>query len=222
MAVHISQRVQLSVVLLGLMLIAGSFSAFGGYFFGRESLRGVTQPVVNPILGDVTSNSEDLGQRQAFLKEPEIIAQVERITSNKPETAASPAPEASAKPETPPQSPTIAGLPLTTTEQGVQLRVDSVQVKDNNLVLGVSLQNKSLSSLQFIYTFLDITSDEGTPLIAITQGLPSELPAESDAFQGTIQIPLASLDEVKSLNLSLADFPNQDVTLTIKNIPAQP
>ncbi len=224
MAIRISPRVQLSVVLLGIMFMAGGLSAFGGYLFGRESLRGVTQPVVNPILGDFSSNAQDLGQRQALLKESDIIAQVERVIQGQTTSTPTPTPTPAETPEeTPaPESTPIAGFPKETSMQGVHMAVNSAEIADGNLVLEVSLTNDSVSSLQFIYTFLDVTSDSGTPLIAITQGLPTELPAESETFTGTVAIPLTSLDDVKSLNLSLSDFPNQDIQLKIQDIPAQP
>lgn len=222
MTLSMSPRLQLSFVLLTIMLIAGSLSAVAGYFFGRESLRGVTQPVVNPILGDVNSNAEALGQRQTLLKEGDIIAQVEKITKVKPKPATSPTPDASPSPEVSDDPSAAPGFPRTVTDQGVKLTINTVTRASGNLVLDVTLQNESPHNLQFSYTFLDVISDDGTSLIAITQGLPTELPADSDPFSGTIQIPLVSLDEVKTLSLSLADFPNQDVKLSLKDIPLQP
>jgi len=182
----------------------------------------VTQPVVNPILGDVNSNAEALGQRQTLLKEGDIIAQVEKITKVKPKPATSPTPDASPSPEVSDDPSAAPGFPRTVTDQGVKLTINTVTRASGNLVLDVTLQNESPHNLQFSYTFLDVISDDGTSLIAITQGLPTELPADSDPFSGTIQIPLVSLDEVKTLSLSLADFPNQDVKLSLKDIPLQP
>ncbi|MDS3861993.1 hypothetical protein RIF25_14410 [Thermosynechococcaceae cyanobacterium BACA0444] len=219
-----STRLQLSLVLLAIMLIAGSLSTLGGYFFGRESLRGVTQPVVNPILGDVSSEAETSSPRQTFLKESDIITQAEGITTNRPRPAQ---PTASVTP-TPTQSPGnaeapgAAGFPKVVTVEGVKLAVNSVSQVNGDLVLGVTLSNQSPVNVQFIYTYLDIMSDQGTPLIAITKGLPTEVPAKGESYSGTIHIPLTSLAEVKTLNLSLTDFPNQDIKLSIKDIPVEP
>lgn len=218
-----SSRLQLSLVLLAIMLMAGSLSALGGFFFGRESLRGVTQPVINPILGDVGTTVDATNQRPTILKESDIIAQVEAITTNKPKPA-NPTATSSPTPTESTENKDAAGVgfPKVATDAGVKLMVNSVSQMNGDLVLAVTLTNESSVGLQFIYTYLDVTSDEGMPLIAITKGLPTEIPASSEPFSGTISIPLTSLNEAKTVNLSLTDFPNQDIQLSISDIPVQP
>lgn len=219
-----STRLQLSLVLLAIMLIAGSLSALGGYLFGRESLRGVTQPVVNPILGDVSSEGETATPRQTFLQESEIIAQAEGMRANKSKPTPAPPSVTPSPTQSPENSQALgaAGFPKVVTVEGVKLAVNSVSQVNGDLVLGVTLINQSPVDVQFIYTYLEITSDQGTPLIAITKGLPTEVPAKSESYSGTIHIPLTSLAEVKTLNLSLTDFPNQDIQISIQDIPVQP
>jgi len=56
-------------------------------------------------------------------------------------------------------------------------------------------------------------------LSAITDGLPGELPANGEAYNGTIRIPTALLSEAKTISLSLTDYPDQKLQLKLDNLP---
>ncbi len=81
------------------------------------------------------------------------------------------------------------------------------------------MQNKGKNSVRFLYSFLDVSDDKGRTLSASTDGLPSELPNNSPTYTGTISIPTALLDDVKSISLSLTDYPAQQLKLEVSDIP---
>uniref|UniRef100_B8HTT4 Uncharacterized protein n=1 Tax=Cyanothece sp. (strain PCC 7425 / ATCC 29141) TaxID=395961 RepID=B8HTT4_CYAP4 len=71
--------------LLSLMLVVGVVAALGGYTFGRNALKGTTQPVVNPILGNPTDGTGSVQQGNGFVQEKDILASVRQIQGlNKP------------------------------------------------------------------------------------------------------------------------------------------
>jgi hypothetical protein len=88
-------------------------------------------------------------------------------------------------------------------------------------VLEVSLRNNSTKAVQFLYSSMEITNDQGRLLSATTQGLPEELAPNGEEDTGSITVPLDLLDGAKSLSLSLTDYPEQQVQLRLSGIPVE-
>ena len=86
------------------------------------------------------------------------------------------------------------------------------------MVLKLDFKNKGDKTVRFLYSFMDITDDRGRALRANTEGLPEELPPDGNNT-GTVSIPTALLDDVKSLSLQLTDYPDQQLQLRVANIP---
>lgn len=190
--------------------------------FGRSALKGVTQPVINPILGSNTDLSNPTHEGQTFQKESKIIATVEAEIkrSTQPATATNqPSPKPTPSPTATPDAKRQSSFPISVQDQGVSLEVRSVQDQGESVVLNVALKNDSPRNVQFLYTFLDVTDQQGRALTATTRGLPTELQSKSTTFAGTISIPKAVMDDSKQVSISLADYPDQGVRLQIDNIP---
>ncbi len=220
----VNSTLALTLVLLSLMVGAGVVSAAWGYAVGREALKGVTQPNGRP--GQGLAGSEP-SQRQplALLKEADILRSVRAQMSGdaepqSDENSSSDREKATIEvnnSSTPAQP--AAGLPLNTENQGVALAVESVEEQDGYLLLKVSLQNGSSKSVQFLYSFMNVTDDQGRAFSANTEGLPSELPPNSESFTGTVSIPVALLGNAQSLSLTLTDYPSQQLQLQVTDIP---
>ncbi|MFN3679616.1 hypothetical protein [Thermosynechococcus sp.] len=214
-----------SLVLISTTAAITLVTALIGYHLGRESLRGVSQPVVNPILGSaVNANDQTQGERSPILDEAQIIAQTKaRITEmieRSAERQIVPAPTTANEP--PAAEPEVSRtLPIVAEDKGVRLEISHVDTIGQDFALQVSLKNDSSQGVQFIYTFLEIKDDKGNLLSALTEGLPTELPPGSDLVKGTILIPKSLLGNTKTLTLRLASYPNQDVQLQAANIPVE-
>ncbi|XFA72076.1 hypothetical protein RYO59_000297 [Thermosynechococcaceae cyanobacterium Okahandja] len=210
-----------SLVLIALTGIITTVTAVIGYYLGRDSLRGVSQPVVNPILGNTLSQEGQ--ERPTILDEAEIIARTQALIAEMSDTSTErelvPAPANPAAPE--PQAAEQSNLPIVAEDKGVRLEIRSLQSIGSDLVLNVTLKNDSSQGIQFIYTFLEVKDDQGNLLSALTEGLPTDLPAGSDLATGVITIPKSLLADAKTISLRLASYPNQDVQLQAANIPVQ-
>ena len=222
----VNSTLALTLVLLSLMVGAGVVSGAWGYAVGREALKGVTQPNGRP--GHGLAGSEP-SQRQplALLKEADILRSVRAQMSGDAEPQSNENSssdrekatiEVNSSSSDSPNQP-AAGLPWNTENQGVVLAVESVEEQDGYLLLNVSLQNGSSKSVQFLYSFMNVTDDQGRAFSANTEGLPSELAANSESFTGTVSIPVALLGNAKSLSLTLTDYPNQQLQLQVTDIP---
>ncbi|MEQ9484441.1 hypothetical protein [Coleofasciculus chthonoplastes] len=110
-------------------------------------------------------------------------------------------------------------LPLKSQDRGVTLEVRSANLQGGSLLLDVSLKNEGDNPVRFLYSFLNVTDDKGRALSAITEGLPGELPSNSEEFSGTVSIPTALLDDAKALSLTLTDYPDQKLKLKMSEIP---
>jgi hypothetical protein len=229
----LNSTVLLTLILLTLMLGAGSVSAFWGFTLGSAALKGVSTPDARPtskFASSKTSNSQHGGV--ALLKEEEILkivkariegktkaAKSNKLEEDEEDTSSKKKPEekTSDAPEEKPQ----AGFPVNADSDGVSLAVQSARYSGGNLLLRVKMQNKGSDSVRFLYSFLDVTDDKGRTLSASTDGLPSELPANGPTFSGTVSIPTALLDEVKTISLALTDYPAQKLRLEVSNIPVK-
>lgn len=227
----VNSTLALTLVLLSAMVGAGVFSAAWGYAVGGEALKGVTQPNGRPGQGLAGHDSPQRHQIP-LLKETDILrsvrAQMSGDTEPEPDRNSSNANPAAIEVATNP-SPAIespapaaspaAGLPLSSQNEGVTLAVQSTREENGYLLLNVSLQNGSSKAVQFLYSFMNVTDDQGRAFSANTEGLPGQLPANSQAFTGTVSIPTALLGDAKSLSLTLTDYPNQQLQLQVTDIP---
>ncbi|MBD2434135.1 MULTISPECIES: hypothetical protein [Fischerella] len=228
----LNSTVVLTLTLLALMLGAGSLSAFLGFDIGSKALKGVTSPDSRPttkFASAKTGNSQHGGL--VLLKEEEILKTVKARIEGKSKTPKSEQEEEEEtetvsnkqKPEEKPQEEVEEkpqpGFPVSAESDGVNLSVQSARYSGGALQLRVKMQNKGKNSVRFLYSFLDVSDDKGRTLSASTDDLPSELPNNSPAYTGTISIPTALLDDVKSISLSLTDYPAQQLKLEVSDIP---
>ncbi|MDZ7959675.1 MAG: hypothetical protein RMY34_17625 [Aulosira sp. DedQUE10] len=228
----LNSTVLLTLILLTLMLGAGSVSAFWGFTLGSSALKGVTTPDGRPTTKFTSAKSSNSQQGNlALLREEEILKIVKARIEGKTKAAKSEKLEeddeetnnSKQKPEEKP--PEVAeekpqqGFPVNAENKGVTLSVQSARYSGGDLLLKVKMQNKGTDSVRFLYSFLDVTDDKGRTLSASTEGLPAELPANGPAFSGTVSIPTALLDDVKKVSLALTDYPAQQLKLEVLDIP---
>ncbi|AFY99741.1 hypothetical protein [Calothrix sp. PCC 6303] len=227
----LNSTVLLTLILLTLMLGAGSVSAILGFDIGSKALKGVTTPDARPATKFASSKANSMQHGGVtLLREEEILKVVksriegkskaskldksqddEEEEKAKKEKEVEKAKEAQEKPQ--------PGFPISAESQGVNLAVQSAQISGGDLVLKVKMQNKGTDTAQFLYSFLDVTDDKGRTLSASTEGLPTELPSNSPVFSGTISIPTPLLEDVKRVSLVLTDYPAQKMHLEVANIP---
>lgn len=230
---RLNSTLALSLLLLSLMLGAGFVSAAAGFALGRQALKGVRQPEARPT-------KKPLGHRPGIndsetpilLKESDILATVlkrtrqgtasgDSLTKPKAEesVAAQPSPQSSPSPS---PTPDAASFPFISQDKDVKLEILGARRQGGSLLLDVSLQNESAQPIRFLYSFLDVSDNNGRPLSAIAEGLPGELPPRSDAFKGTVRIPTALLEDAQSISLMLTNYPDQALSLKVEGIPLNP
>ncbi|MBE9052673.1 hypothetical protein IQ243_20040 [Nostocales cyanobacterium LEGE 11386] len=230
----INSTVFLTLILLVLMLGAGSVSAFLGFEMGSAALKGVTTPDGRPTTkfpSSKANSSQQMGV--ALLKEEEILkivkariegktkaAKSEKIEEDDEETKSSRQKPKEKPPEVVEEN-FQPGFPVTAENEGVTFAVQSVRYSGGDLLMRVNMQNKGTDSVRFLYSFLDITDDKGRTLSASTEGLPAELPANGPTFSGTVIIPTALLDDVNKISLSLTDYPAQKLKLQVLDVPVE-
>lgn len=213
-------------MLLLLMLIVGSVCGAVGYVFARQSLKGITQPATNPFLNDSSDLDRRPRQGADFLSEKDLIAKVRSQTSGanvakeKQKTAPKPKKQtAKSQDQKKEDNAKPKSLPIKVQNQGMNFEVQSVSREDDTLILNVAFQNTSDRTVQFVYTFLDITDDQGQALFSEIRGLPTEFKPKGETFFGTIKILDVPPETVENISLSLNDYPDQTVKLDIQNIP---
>ncbi|MBW4556018.1 MAG: hypothetical protein KME59_08780 [Trichormus sp. ATA11-4-KO1] len=230
----INSTVFLTLILLVLMLGAGSVSAFLGFEMGSAALKGVTTPDGRPTTkfpSSKANSSQQMGV--ALLKEEEILkivkariegktkaAKSEKLEEDDEETKSS-RQKPKEKPPEVVEEKLQPGFPVTAENEGVTFAVQSVRYSGGDLLMRVNMQNKGTDSVRFLYSFLDITDDKGRTLSASTEGLPAELPANGPTFSGTVIIPTALLDDVNKISLSLTDYPAQKLKLQVLDVPVE-
>lgn len=225
--------VKFSLFLLSGVLVIGIVSSVVGYFFGYQSLKGVTQPDKNPFLG--TSDGENYPrQGSPFVSEQDIINQVEKQIKGISKTQQAAKKDsaqanqdkdkgkdkdknAAASPS--PKSENVKSLPIVAQSQGVTLEIRSVTFAEGSTTLDVALRNGSNAPVQFLYDFLDITDNQSQTFSTEVRGLPSDLKPKSETYSGTIKITGVSEDSSKALTLSLSDYPEQKIKLEVSGIP---
>ncbi|MFM6036858.1 MAG: hypothetical protein ACKPEO_14605 [Sphaerospermopsis kisseleviana] len=229
----INSTVVLTLILLTLMLGAGSVSAFLGFSMGSSALKGVSSPDGRPT-SKFSSNRNNNAESDKvnLLKEEDIIKAVKaRIKDNKTDNKAqkreeeeeitAKKSEAAQKREEVAEEKLEPGFPVVAESEGVTMSVQSVRYSGGDLILRVKMQNQANDTVRFLYSFLDVTDDKGRTLSAITEGLPAELPGKGPTFTGTISIPTALLDDVSSVSLALTDYPAQKLKLQVSDIPVE-
>lgn len=229
----INSTVVLTLILLTLMLGAGSVSAFLGFSMGSSALKGVSSPDGRPTSKFASNrNNNAESDRVNLLKEEDIIKAVKaRIKDNKTDNKAqkreeeeeitAKKSEAAQKREEVAEEKLEPGFPVVAESEGVTMSVQSVRYSGGDLILRVKMQNQANDTVRFLYSFLDVTDDKGRTLSAITEGLPAELPGKGPTFTGTISIPTALLDDVSSVSLALTDYPAQKLKLQVSDIPVE-
>jgi len=218
----------LTLVLLTLMIGLGYGSSILAYGIGHEALKSVTKPDARPAtkikVRKPTSQKEGA---VVMLKEKDILNTVKaRIAGKGKKVRPQKARQTSQSNNTmPPKAQLVAaketsqpGFPISNTNQDVTLSVTSARYSGGALVLKLDFKNKGDKTIRFLYSFMDVNDDRGRALSANTEGLPEELPPEGNNT-GTISIPTALLDDVKSLSLQLTDYPDQQLQLQVANIP---
>ncbi|NEP55779.1 MAG: hypothetical protein F6K31_01955 [Symploca sp. SIO2G7] len=236
----LNSTVALTLLLLAMMLGAGFVSAMWGFSLGHQALKGVTQPDMRPtkkLAGNQqkASDAQKAQEGVAILKEENILTNVKEYINNKgkeeqknkqkEQPSDTPEKEEQSSSEAPEAEASLASnnsdsdLPIKSQDQGVTLEVRSANQQGGSLLLDVSLKNEGGDAVRFLYSFLNVTDDQGRALSAITEGLPGELPADGQEFSGTVSIPTALLEDSKKLSLTLTDYPDQKLQLKMSEIP---
>jgi hypothetical protein len=229
--VHEDPSIRLTFYLLLGVLGLGVLSALVGYLFGHQSLKGVTQPDMNPFVNNSSAQDQFPRQGNFLLKESDIIAKIERETKgiSKSNDAKKKDDKADSKKKddkattgaSPSSSPSPAqpvGLPMSVKSQGLNLNIQSLSVGDNAIVLDVTLQNSGAQEVQFLYDFLEVSDDQSQFLSTEVKGLPTKFPAKSETFKGAIRILGVSPTSAKWISFSLADYPDQKIKLEIPKL----
>lgn len=219
----INTTLALTLSLLTLMLGAGVASGSWGYKLGREALKGITQPDVRPTNNLINNKRRSSTQIEvALLKEKDIIKNVKARmdgTDKTPDQESSKKTESKSQKKKTEKVETSVTLPLSSRHSDVFIEVSSVRQRSGYLVLDVNLKNEGSETVRFLYSFLNVTDNQGRTLSATAEDLPGELPPNSDTYQGTISIPMTLLDKAKDISLALTDYPNQKVQLKLSGIP---
>jgi hypothetical protein len=242
----LNSTVALTLILLAMMLGAGFVSAMWGFTLGHEALKGVTQPDVRPIK-DVADTQKTTSGKEGLviLREADILTKVNEHIKNsgkesKPENKDSktnkqdeqakntnqsdpnsqqtPEPVATQASFTTTSASNL-NLPIKSEDQGVMLEIRSASQEGGSLLLNVALKNQGGDAVRFLYSFLNVTDEQGRALSAITEGLPGELPADGQEYTGTVSIPSALLENANKLSLTLTDYPDQKLQLKMSEIP---
>lgn len=227
----LNSTVALTFVLLVAMIGAGAVSGVWSYMMGYEALKGVTQPDTSPTKKLTGKESSD-PQEFSLLKEEEIIKNVKEYIRNQEQggnKGEDQSTQSFIEPEEDPEnqvqevaarSPSeAANWPIQAEDEGITLEVLNASEADGSLMLEVNLTNESDRAVRFLYSFLDIKDEQGRSLSATTDGLPGELPATGEPFSGEIKIPVALLEDTEQLSLSLTDYPDQRLQLSLPKIP---
>jgi hypothetical protein len=235
MSTRINPTVALTLALLFFMVVAGIVSASWGYALGRQALKGITQPDVRPNSGVSSPQGNSAPRREGFvlLREEDILVDVEARMKGNAEPADADAQsnaqtkavmEVSATSSDDsnllsPATATSAQFPIASTDKDVTLEVRSGYEHDGELILEVSLQNSGSNTIQFLYSFMEVTDSQGRIISANTQGLPAELPPNGEKFSGVVSVPMELLNGADSISLALFDYPDQQIRLQLAEIP---
>ena len=230
----INHTLKLTLILLLVMSGAGTASAYFAYQMGTQALQGVSQPENNPTkkLGDGSKKSTEPTEFKP-IDEKTILIRVYDHTHKKNKAAAEKKDQGSKNSKSDdktsqsiendsqdrPTSQTVASLPLQVKDQGVKLEIQEASNEGTTLSFKVNLQNQGATPIKFLYSFLEVKDNQGRALSAITEGLPEELPPNSENFVGKVKIPSALVNDSQTLSFNLTDYPDQKLQLNIAQIP---
>ncbi len=216
---RINSTVALTFILLTLMFGAGIVTGAWGFAIGREALKGITQPDARPTNKMGKKNgSTRTSDALVVLQEDDIIKKVKtRLNGNAKSASAS---IASPKPEEK-QATNPAKFPIISQDKGVTVEVSGVRRRGDSVVFDVSMKNEGSQSVKFLYSFLNITDEQGRVLSADTDGLPTELPPNNQKFTGTVSLSTALLDKAQKISIQLTDYPDQKLQLRMADIPVK-
>ncbi|PSB17513.1 hypothetical protein C7B65_18365 [Phormidesmis priestleyi ULC007] len=217
---RINSTVALTFILLTLMFGAGIVTGAWGFAIGREALKGITQPDARPTNKVGKKNgSTRTSDALVVLQEDDIIKKVKtRLNGNAKSATASIAPP---KPEPEKQVTNSAKFPIVSQDKGVTVEVSGVRRRGDSVVFDVSMKNEGSQSVKFLYSFLNITDEQGRVLSADTDGLPTELPPNNQKFTGTVSLSTALLDKAQKISIQLTDYPDQKLQLRMADIPVK-
>ena len=225
----VNSTVVLTLILLGLMFGAGVTSSVWGFTIGREALKGTTQPDVRPSnnAGSGKQGNPASKDQVSILKEKDILKTVKaRVEGRDPDkktaatnTKADKANSKSATAKKPAAANASAKFPLNSRDGGVTLEVSAASQRSNSMLLDVSMKNEGSQAVRFLYSFLNVTDNQGRALSATAEDLPAELPPNGQVYYGTVSIPTALLENAKEISLTLTDYPGQKLQLQISGIP---
>lgn len=215
---RINSTVALTFILLTMMFGAGIVTGAWGFAIGREALKGITQPDARPTNKVSKKNgSARATDELVVLPEADIIKTVKaRLDGNAKSTSVStPQPE----PEKTATAP--AKFPIISQDKGVTMEVSGVRQRKDSMVFDVSMRNEGTRSVKFLYSFLNITDEQGRVLSADTDGLPTELPPNNQKFAGTVSLSTTLLDKAQKISIQLTDYPDQKLQLRMADIPVK-
>lgn len=101
------------------------------------------------------------------------------------------------------------------------LEITGIQQQKDSVTLDVAMKNDSNQAIKFLYSTLNVTDERGRAITVDTTGLPSEMPAKSDRYTGTVNISAALLANAQKLSLQLTDYPDQKLQLKLSEIPVR-
>ncbi len=207
------------------MFGAGLTSASWGFSVGRQALKGITQPDFRPTNNTGGNRGSSTSRDQVvLLNEKDIIktvkARIEGRDGDKPNAKSNSDQGAkSAQAQKSKKEESAKGkFPINSKDGGVTFEVSSARQRNNSLLLDVSMKNEGSQSVRFLYSFLNVTDEQGRALSATAEDLPGELPPNGQVYYGTVSIPTALLDNAKQLSLTLTDYPNQKLQLQVSGI----
>ncbi len=218
-----NSSIVLTLGLLALMFGAGLSSASWGFKLGREALKGITQPDTRPTNNLAGAKGRSNRREEVvLLKEDKIITNVKNTIINggivEEKTTQEGSQKQRAKAKSSQTSQSKQSFPIVSSDAGVVLELNDVRKWGNSLVLDVNLKNEGDRAVRFLYSFLNITDEQGRVLSASTEDLPGELPPNSRRYYGIITIPITLLDNAKELSLELTDYPAQKLDLKMSKI----
>lgn len=225
----INSAVVFTFILLSLMIGAGVVSSAWGYRLGREALKGITQPDTRPTTNMARRNSNGEQGALVFLKESDILAEVQArmegrtgpITARRQQQAQQAAQQQAAAPTAAERSAVSNSnqFPIKAEDRGVTFEIQDVRRQGATLILDVKMQNTGVEPFEFLYSFMNVTDENGQSLSVSTEGLPTEIEPESPVFAGEVRVPADLLQNSKSLSLTLTDYPDQRLRLQLSDIP---
>jgi len=213
----------LTLILLGSVLGASSATAWWAFTLGYQALKGVTQPDLSPANFLARSKQiEQAGNAREIVPEREILVKVYDYIHERGGNVGGVEYDRSAEAQNYRNAfleKETKGFPSIATDRKVSMAVTKADLDNDSLILNVTLKNQSSSSVNFLYSFLDILDDRGRAIGGITEGLPGQLPADGQQYSGKVKIPKSLLYNSRSIDLILTDYPEQKLKLKIAEIP---